>query len=213
MRYAIFSDIHNYTAALEAVLEHAETQSIDQYMCLGDIGIDACVDLVRQVEASTVFGNWEVSGWRSLLPQNQQWTLNLPPIIKQPSFWLTHAAPFWIDSIQTLQDYLADRHFKPMSHLFPYLHFESEPLWDAIGVLSEATIPVLFHGHTHRQMIWQFTADNQLKSSFSRRFSVVEGDTLIVGVGSVGHPEDGPGAAYVVYDDEAQQIEMVRVNI
>jgi predicted phosphodiesterase len=78
MRYAIFSDIHNHTIALEAVLRHAGRQQIDRYFCLGDVGVDECVDLVRNVGALTVFGNWEVSGWRYLSPENRAY--HLPPV-------------------------------------------------------------------------------------------------------------------------------------
>ncbi len=71
MRYAIFSDIHNNSTALVAVLRHAAQQQVDGYFCLGDVGIDKCVNLIRGVNALTVFGNWEVSGWRHLSPENQ----------------------------------------------------------------------------------------------------------------------------------------------
>ncbi|MCK6625256.1 MAG: metallophosphatase family protein [Anaerolineae bacterium] len=211
MRYAIFSDVHNEAKALTKVLDHARRQAVDGYFCLGDVGIDGCVELVRNNAVPTVFGNWEVSGWSRLSADNQQWALSLPPLRKEASFWLAHATPLWPPQLTTLADLQAHRHDVPLSQLFPYLHFECQPLWDIIGALTRAGIPLLFHGHTHRQIIWRFTADNYLQRLTRPLITLRPGDTLLVGVGSVGRPEDGPGAAYVIYDDTLKQVEMIRV--
>jgi len=212
MRYAIFSDIHNDTTALSTVLSHAKTQKVDAYFCLGDVGIDECVNMVRAVNAPTIFGNWETSNWRYLSPENQRWALNMPAIIKKDQFWLTHAAPIWPPHLATLADLNKDPYFIPRSKQFPYLHIESDALWESISTLTEANIPLMFHGHTHRQMAWRFTGDNQFQRLSQQSIELNSGDTLIVGVGSVGRPVDGPGAAYVIYDDTASLIEMIRVH-
>lgn len=211
MRYAIFSDVHNETKALTKVLHHACQQAVDGYFCLGDVGVDDCVELVRQSTALTVFGNWEVASWSSLSPENQQWALRLPPTRKEAGFWLTHATPLWPHHLASLSDLLAHRRDVPLSQLFPYLHFECQPLWDIVGALTEAGVPLLFHGHTHRQIAWRFTAANFLQKLSHSLITLRPGDTLVVGVGSVGRPEDGPGAAYVIYDDALKQVEMIRV--
>ncbi len=211
MRYAIFSDVHNEVRALTKVLDHVRQQAVDSCFCLGDVGVDNCVELVRNTGVPAVFGNWEVSGWPHLSPENQQWALNLPPCRKEASFWLTHATPLWPPHLTSLADLLAHRRNTPLSQLFPYLHFECQPLWDIISVLTEAGVPLLFHGHTHRQITWRFTAANYLQKLTHSLITLRPGDTLIVGVGSVGRPEDGPGAAYVIYDDALKQIEMIRV--
>jgi predicted phosphodiesterase len=211
MRYAILADIHSHTERLAKVLDHAQSQQIDRYFCLGDVGIDACVSLMRQAKAATVFGNWEVSGWPQLSPDNQSWVLALPPILKEKTFWLSHAAPAWPESITSLADFWQKRHTVSMTKLFPYLHFESEALWESIASLAAAGIPLMFHGHTHRQIVWRFTKENHLQKLSQRVIKLRPDDQLIVGVGSVGRPEDGPSPAYVVFDDEALQIELVRL--
>ena len=211
MRYAIFSDIHNETRALAKVLNHARQQGADSYFCLGDVGVDDCVELVREAGAPTVFGNWEVSGWPHLSPDNQQWALRLPPVRKERGLWLTHATPLWPNHLTSLADLKANRHSVPISHLFPYLHFESPTLWDIFGSLTQARIPLMVHGHTHRQIAWRFTANNHLQKLTHPLIILRPGDTLIVGVGSVGRPEDGPGAAYAIYDDELKQVELIRL--
>lgn len=211
MRCAIFSDVHNHTTALEVMLRHARQQGVEAYFCLGDVGIDECVALVRGLGAPTVFGNWEVSGWSHLSPENQQWTLGLPPVRKYENFWLTHATPLWPQKLATLADLHHRRREVSMPQLFPYLHFESETLWQIFESMAEANMPLLFHGHTHRQIAWRFTAENHLQKLTHHPISLRSGDTLVVGVGSVGRPEDGPGAAYVIYDDSAGRIEFMRV--
>jgi predicted phosphodiesterase len=211
MRYAIFSDIHDNAAALKAVLAHAHSQRIDAWFCLGDVGGDPCVDLVRETGAASVFGNWEAANWRYLTGDNKQWALNLPPTLKESQFWLTHAAPFWPPAIKTLADLKAERHRTLNGNLFPYLHYEEDSLWKAIAMLTENQVPLLFHGHTHRQIIWNFTADNRLQRLQMKVAPLTPGETYVVGVGSVGHPLDGPGAAYLVYDDSAQVLELQRV--
>ncbi len=104
MRYAIFSDVHNEVRALTKVLHHARQQAVDGYFCLGDVGVDNCVELVRDTGVPTVFGNWEVSGWPHLSPENQQWALNLPPFRKEAGFWLTHATPLWPPHLASLAE-------------------------------------------------------------------------------------------------------------
>jgi predicted phosphodiesterase len=212
MRYAIFSDIHNNNDALEAVLTHAQAQHVDSYFCLGDIGVDNCVERARTVAAATVFGNWEVSNWRVLSPTNQKWVLNLPPMLKEPTFWLTHAGLFWPPELTNLSQLKANLHRFPHGLLFPYLHNESELLWQTLTTLAEAGIPLLFHGHTHRQLSWRFTADNHLERLSQHTLTLQPGETLIVGVGSVGSPLDGPGARYVIYDAKIGIVEMIRVS-
>jgi len=212
MRYAIFSDVHNECSALERVLAHAQKQGVDGYFCLGDIGVDNCVELVRQVSAPTVFGNWEVAHWSSLQPINQRWALNLPPIRKYKTFWLTHAAPFWPSTITSLADFKANRHRLPMAVHFPYLYREMNELWNAFATLTEANIPLMFHGHTHRQIIWRFSADNQLQKLSSQTITLAPEETFIIGVGSVGRPLGLPGAAYVIYDEATRQIDLIRLE-
>ena len=211
MRYAIFSDIHDNAPALAAVLAHAQSQRIDVCFCLGDVGGDPCVELVRQAGAVTVFGNWEAAHWRSLGEANREWVLSLPPTLKEPSFWLTHAAPFWPPAIKTLADFTANRHRSTKGNLFPYLHYEQDSLWQAIALLIEERVSLLFHGHTHRQLVWHFTADNRLQRVQKNVVSLTPGETYIVGVGSVGLPADGPGACYLVFDDGTQTLELYRV--
>ena len=213
MRYAIFSDIHNHTDALSALLRDAAGRQVDGYLCLGDIGIDPCVDLVRNVDAAAVFGNWEVSGWWHLGPRNQHWVKHLPPTRHLDGFWISHAAPVWPAELTTLAALLKRRHHVSLATLFPYYLSSSIELWHAFSELLAANIPLLFHGHTHRQSIWRFTADNEIKQLPPTATTLTPGETLIVGVGSVGQPKDFPKPGYAIFDSTAARVEFLRVNL
>lgn len=210
MRYAIFSDVHNNDRALSQVLHHAHQRNIDACLCLGDTGTDPSVQLVRGANAESVFGNWEVSGWRYLSPQLQQQALDLPPMRKYDNFWISHAAPTWPDSVTSLQQFITNR--SSISSVFPYYVRESNELWQAFSELLNANIPLLFHGHTHQQIVWALTPDNDLKQSRPQELILVPGNTYIVGVGSVGQPKDSAYPSYVVFDTHTQRVEFIRVS-
>jgi diadenosine tetraphosphatase ApaH/serine/threonine PP2A family protein phosphatase len=82
---------------------------------------------------------------------------------------------------------------------------------------ARATFAVLstkicFVGHSHLAGI--FVKDNRGRISYlkERSAGIVEPESYIVNVGSVGQPRDGdPDAAYCVYDTEARTIEIKRV--
>ena len=62
MRYAIFSDIHSNLEALDEVISAYGQESIDEYLCIGDVvGYAAnpceCVEKVREIAKITVAGN------------------------------------------------------------------------------------------------------------------------------------------------------------
>lgn len=211
MRYIIFSDIHNHTTALQQILADAQRHSPDAFYCLGDVGTDASVEVVRSANIPTVFGNWEVSNWRYLSPDNQQWALALPPLLQFSEMWLAHAAPVWPPKVKSLTDLLANPQVRRNGKLFPYLDFEEDYLWQSIGLLFDAGVPLLFHGHTHRQLAWRFTRTNKLLREYKAVFQLAENETYVVGVGSVGHPQDGPGASYVVYNSDTRTVEFCRV--
>lgn len=211
MKFAVFSDIHNHTRALETVVADAQNRSVDAMFCLGDVGIDSCVDLLRQADVPTVFGNWEVSNWRHLSTDNREWAMRLPPMRKLDGFWLTHAGPFWPPKIKTLADLESDRPVRMRANLFPYLHFEEDSLWKTIALLTEMKIPLMFHGHTHRQLGWRFTHNNTLQRLYGPNIELLPGETCVVGVGSVGRPQDGPGFCYALFDSKTRVVSLLRV--
>ena len=54
MKYAVISDIHGNLEALNAVIERAEAEGVDRYVCVGDIvGYNAnpaeCLEIVQSL--------------------------------------------------------------------------------------------------------------------------------------------------------------------
>ena len=66
MRIGIFSDVHANIEALSAVLDAFREESIDRYVCLGDVvGYGAspneCCDLIRERCKYTILGNHDAA--------------------------------------------------------------------------------------------------------------------------------------------------------
>ena len=99
-----------------------------------------------------------------------------------------------------------------MASVFPYYIRESDELWQAFAELLNAKVPLLFHGHTHQQIVWTLTPENALKQSRPQVLELVPENTYIIGVGSVGQPKDSTHPSYVVFDSEIKQVEFIRVK-
>lgn len=208
MRYAIFSDIHGDQLALARVLTDARRQDAQAILCLGDIGSDACLDRLRQARADLVFGNWEVSQWGNLRQDNQTLVRSLPPSLAGDSFLAVHAVPWRPDGLSNVEDFMDYilRQRVKWQALFPYLNRDEDARWRAVVELENTGRGVLFHGHTHVQMAYRAAPNGRMARLRQREFILETQARYIVGVGSVGRPEDGPGPKYVLYDDGAASV-------
>lgn len=208
MRYAILSDIHGNLLALEQTLADAKLQYAEAFLCLGDVGSDVCLDRLRQVGAGLVFGNWEVSQWDNLRQDNQAWVRNLSPMLAGDSFLAVHAAPWWpegLSNVEDFMDYILQQRVK-WRVLFPYLDRDQDALLQAAIELENAERRVLFHGHTHMQMAHRIGPTGRLAKLHIPEFTLDRRARYVVGVGSVGHPEDGPAPKYVLYDEASATV-------
>jgi predicted phosphodiesterase len=205
MRYAILSDIHSDLLALERVLADAKRQATEAFLCLGDVGSDVCLDRLRQVDATLVFGNWEVSQWGCLRQDNQTWVCDLSPMLIGESYLAVHAAPWWpegLSNVEDFMDYILQKGVK-WQVLFPYLDRSEDAFWQAVAELEDAGRHILFHGHTHVQMARRVGPTGHMTKLRGPEFVLDHRAHYIVGVGSVGRPEDGSAPKYVLYDDVA----------
>jgi len=96
--------------------------------------------------------------------------------------------------------------------LFPYLTDDEDYMWQALAELEDAERAILFHGHTHQQAVWQWGPTGRLRRLRGTTVQVKADHHYVVGVGSVGLPEDGGRAAYVIYDNTTGRIELVRLS-
>jgi predicted phosphodiesterase len=214
MRYAILSDVHRNRQKLEAVLADARRRNADRFISLGDIGGDGCLALLRQAGALAVFGNYEVSGWPQLAAGHRAWVQSWPPLLAEGDFLAVHAAPWWPAGLASVQDFAAwlKKTGQSWRTLFPYLTENEDYMWQALAELETAGKHVLFHGHTHRQAIWQRGPEGHLKPLCATEVQLQAGTHYLVGVGSVGLPEDGGWAAYTLYDARAGRIEQIHLD-
>jgi hypothetical protein len=210
MRYAILSDVHGRSQKLQAVLADAQAQDVGRIVSLGDVGGDECLALLDRAGAAAVFGNYEVSGWPRLMPEHQSWVQSWPPLLAEDSFLAVHAVPWQPGNLRTVEDYghWLRQTGRSWRTLFPYLDEEPDHLWRALAELEAAGKSILFHGHTHLQAIWQRGPDNRLQKVRTTSVDLKANHHYIVGVGSVGLPEDDCWAAYSLYDASLRRIEL-----
>jgi diadenosine tetraphosphatase ApaH/serine/threonine PP2A family protein phosphatase len=214
MRYAILSDVHGRRHRLEAVLADAEKRKSDRVVSLGDAGGDECLALLSNAGALAVFGNYEVSGWRRLAPVHRTWVRSWPPLLAEDGFLAVHAAPWWPEGLSTVSDFGAwlKRTAQPWRALFPYLTEDEDYLWQALVELEAAGKNILFHGHTHLQAIWRCGPSGRLQRVRTAAVRIEAGHRYLVGVGSVGMPEEGGWAAYTMYDAKDNRVEQIRLD-
>jgi len=213
LRFAVLSDIHGNYEALEAVLQHIDSDDVDRILCLGDIvgyGADParCIDTVVEREALTVAGNhdWGVVERMSVAYFNADardsvvWTMKhvgnehiryldeLPLETKLEDITVVHSTPWGPEHfgyIQTIMDV--------------QLAFESQQT------------SLCFIGHSHVPVVFYDT--NPVEYLLEDVMAPPPGVGVLFNVGSVGQPRDGePEACYAIYDSDKHRLEMRRVE-
>lgn len=214
MRYAILSDVHGRREKLASVLDDARSHGPAQVISLGDVGGDSCLALLKEVKALAVFGNYEVSGWPRVGREHQAWVRSWGPLLTEDGFLAVHAAPWWPQGLETVDDFgtWLDTAGRSWHDLFPYLTDDEDYLWQALAELEAAGKAILFHGHTHQQAVWQWGPTGRLRRLRGTEVQVKAGYRYVVGVGSVGLPEDAGWATYTRYDSTSGRIELVRLR-
>lgn len=218
MRIGIFSDIHANYEALSAVKAAYEEESIDRFLCAGDvIGYGAspneCVDLLRSITEECVLGNHDaaVAGLMDysyyydaarqvldmhssqLSEMNMAWLRDLPYHRKYPDLNLTlcHGSPI----NETEFDYI----FAPEQAYAILPYFQG---------LNQITCI----GHSHLCRVFALTQTTV--EEITRHHFVIEPDRkYILSVGSVGQPRDYDNrASYTIYDSETREFFFRRVE-
>jgi len=209
MRILVLSDIHANLAALDAVLNDAQSFDYEAVWCLGDVvgygpEPDECIARIRQLKPRAVVGNhdWAVIGkmdaedfnhearrgvlWtrEKLNAESLAWLNSLPnePIV-EGDFTLTHGSP-------------------------------RDPVWEYIlypsvahANLEHFATPFCLIGHTHLPTIFTTGADdhtvNLIRVRPGQAVPLNKERRIILNPGSVGQPRDSdPRAAYAILDSE-----------
>lgn len=215
MRYGIFSDIHANLEAFLAVLKAYATESIDLFLCLGDIvgyAADpcACLQEVRTLTKINIAGNhdwasvdlFSVDYFNSLAKEAILWTSSrlsesekgflksLPLVFRNRDLTGVHGSLDIPGDFNYLIDaYAARQTFKLLK------------------------TQICFVGHSHVMGIFLFDRKGCISYREESHLALKAGYKYIVNVGSVGQPRDNnPAAACCIYDADKKTVEMKRIS-
>ncbi|MCK4577090.1 metallophosphoesterase family protein [candidate division WOR-3 bacterium] len=214
MRIGILSDIHSNLEALNAVIESAKEQNVDEYICLGDIvGYGAnpkeCIDIIKGLTTKIVAGNHDygvcgltnISYFNDVAKKAIEWTKetitqdyidflkSLPLVLEYKEGLFVHSTPSYPDSWNyILSMYDAKREFKFFDQNFCFI------------------------GHSHQPVTFSINSEEEIGASIDDTLICVDSKRYIANSGSVGQPRDGnPKASYLIYDIEKKSISFSRV--
>lgn len=224
MKRALISDIHSNAEALDAVLGHIRSQSIDQIFCLGDIigyGPDPlyCLDTVMKVADLTILGNhdqaalFDPPGFNPVALRAIMWTRAQ---LENDRRNMEISDGRW--------DFLGELPRRHDEGTFLFVHGSPrdptneyvfpEHIYEAarMQALFQRVEKYCFQGHTHIPGI--FTEGGKFLSpgSFGSVYPLGD-EKLMINVGSVGQPRDeDPRACYAVIDFDLNSVTFHRVE-
>jgi predicted phosphodiesterase len=213
MKYAIIADIHGNLDAFQVVLEDIRAQKANQIVCLGDVvGYNAqpkeCLKIVREMNIPCVKGNHDeycssndhLEGFNPHAAEAVHWTRN--QLDDDDKKWLR------------------DLKYSRMTANFTMVHatLDAPERWQYVfdKLAAAASFPyqqtqMCFFGHTHVPVA--FMRDTVVRGGTYSKFKVDPAKKYFINVGAVGQPRDNnPKAAYVIYDMDAQTIELRRLD-
>jgi putative phosphoesterase len=220
MRMLVISDLHANLEALTAVLNETRRKHIDRVICLGDfVGYGAkpnqVLDRMRQMRAEKLYvrGNHDrvVAGeedgegfnqaaraaalWTrdQLSATNRAFVKSLPvgPVSDGNGILICHGSPFDED------EYIFSEH-------------------DAYRVLLSYEVPLIFFGHTHLPVVFEYDPGKRLSARLIKKPAIVTlnpARRYLINPGSVGQPRDrNPLASYLIFDQERRTVQYRRVR-
>ena len=213
MRYGIISDIHSNIEALIAVLKFLKEQSIDKYLCLGDMvgyGSDPspCLEMIRGLDCDIIAGNHDFAAIDKLsidyfnifAKESTVWTQDhltkeekdfrgkLPLVLDYTNFTIAHGSLYMPDAFGYVQTMI-----------------------DALYSFREMKKQVLFIGHSHVPIT--FVEDASISFSVDDTIRLEDGKRYIINVGSTGQPRDeDPRASCAIYDTDLGIVRICRVE-
>ncbi|MBZ2086979.1 metallophosphoesterase family protein [Streptococcus oralis] len=174
-KIAVLSDIHGNTSALEAVLDDAKAETVDEYWLLGDIlmpgtGRRRILDLLASLPITArVLGNWENSLWRGLHRKLDLTKASHRYLLRQCQYILEEINPEEIEDLHN-QPMQVHRWFGDLTvgitHHLPdknwgreLIHTGKQEDFDRLVTEPHASIAV--YGHIHQQLL-RYGSDGQL---------------------------------------------------
>jgi predicted phosphodiesterase len=215
MRYGIFSDVHSNLEALESILNALREESIDTYLCIGDVvGYAAnpceCIRRVKDSAAACVAGNHD---WASVdLLSTDYFNTNAKTAIQWTRRKLEDNDRYFLESLKLTygNDDLTLVHGTLNGpEDFNYMIDN----YNALQTFKLLETDICFVGHSHIAGFFIKDKDNLMHYREDNLVSIKRGFKYIINVGSVGQPRDGnPKAAYCIYDTDKKEVQIKRVN-
>jgi diadenosine tetraphosphatase ApaH/serine/threonine PP2A family protein phosphatase len=218
MRIALMTDVHGNREALTACLEHADRQSVDRYVFLGDYvgyGADPAW-VVETVMARVDAGAVAILGNHDSAIMDHDERMN--SIARAAIEWTrTQLAPAHADFLSTLPLIVEDG-----ARLYVHASAHAPAEWPYVNDLYAASKSLMatdaqstFCGHTHVPALFHMSMTGKFAGfepvdrvdiplTRQRRWVAV--------IGAVGQPRDrNPAACYAVLDDERDVLTYYRV--
>ena len=215
MRTAVISDIHANLEALQAVLDHIDTQNVDRIICLGDIlgygpSPVECVDLVAERCAWSLMGNHDFG----VLYE----PTNFNVAAEQAAYWSREQFDLESDNGMSAKrwEFLSRLRVRVLEDDFLYVHGTprrpiNEYLFPEDALNSPVKMQQIFElvdkyaliGHTHVPGVFTDEPDFYPPDDLDGVYKLEGGDKAIINPGSVGQPRDlDPRASYVIIEDD-----------
>lgn len=214
MRYAIFSDIHSNLEALNSVLEACKKESVDKYLCIGDVvgyasNPKECIDLIRNTAMVTMAGNHD---WAAV---NLFSTDYLNPAAREAIFWtrrnLDEERRYFLESLELVfkNEHLILVH-SSLNSPEEFNYMVDTYIAQESFMLMESNICFIGHTHVHGVFIQDKNGKVTYRSDYNTNIKPLE--KYIVNVGSVGQPRDNnPKASYCIFDTDKKEVRIKRV--
>lgn len=215
MRYGIFGDVHSNLEALDAVINVYKKESIDIYMCVGDVvGYAAdpkeCIEKVKSLAMVTVAGNHDWAAVNLFSPE----TFN--PFAKEAILWTRKQ----LDDGE--KDFLETLKLVHKNENLTLVHGTLDSPRDfnymTDGYIAEESFRrmetnICFIGHTHLAGVYIKEGNDRISYRLDPSFGIKPENKYIINVGSVGQPRDSNHkAAYCIYDSDKKEVQIKRVE-
>ena len=215
MRTAVISDIHANLEALQAVLDHIDTQNVDRIICLGDIlgygpSPVECVDLVAERCEWSLMGNHDFG----VLYE----PTNFNVAAEQAAYWSREQFELESDNGMSAKrwEFLSRLRVRVLEDDFLYVHGTprrpiNEYLFPEDALNSPVKMQQIFElvdkyalvGHTHVPGVFTDEPDFYPPDDLDGVYKLEGEDKAIINPGSVGQPRDlDPRASYIIIEDD-----------
>lgn len=189
----VMSDLHGNVPALEAVLADIEKREIEEIFILGDLvgkgpHSDQIVDLIQNIEATVIRGNWDESLKMDIQDRDFLW----------------YQKQLGEERIRYLTNLPLSAQFYMSGRLVRLFHASADNLFHRVYPWSPKDEQLSMFDNTelvggNDQPVPEVVGYGDIHHTFIQHF---EGNKTLFNCGSVGNPLDLPEASYVILEGD-----------